>query len=104
MIKVYGSDKCPDCIEFKYNLDHNGITYDYVNITDNMPNLKEFLKYRDNNGVFDEVRKAGNVGIPAIVKEDGSITTDWEGWMKENGFAVEKINKGQVCGIDGKGC
>lgn len=33
--------------------------------------LKMFLKYRDNNPVFEEIKSNGNVGIPCIVINDG---------------------------------
>lgn len=36
-----------------------------------MLNLKKFLKYRDNEPVFDEIKKAGRVGLPCIVINDG---------------------------------
>lgn len=36
-----------------------------------MINLKRFLKYRDNRPEFDEVKKAGRVGLPCIVINDG---------------------------------
>jgi Glutaredoxin-related protein len=36
-----------------------------------MLNLKKFLKLRDNRPEFDEIKKAGKVGIPCIVINDG---------------------------------
>jgi len=39
--------------------------------------LKEFLKIRDENPLFDAVREKGSIGIPTIVKADGSVTLDW---------------------------
>jgi len=36
-----------------------------------MLNLKKFLKYRDNNPVFDDVKTSGRVGLPCIVINDG---------------------------------
>ena len=47
MLKIYGSDLCPDCIECKYNLDRNNIEYENKDITRNLKDLKEFLKLRD---------------------------------------------------------
>ena len=44
MLKVYGSDLCPDCVACKAAFDAEKISYDFVNITSNMRNLKEFLK------------------------------------------------------------
>ena len=41
-------------------------------------NLKAFLKLRDGSHLFDSVREMGSIGIPAIVKEDGCLTLDWD--------------------------
>lgn len=74
MVKVYGSPLCPDCRACKASLDASGITYDFVDVTGSMPNLKAFLAIRDNNSLFDEVRAKHSVGIPCLVNEDGSMT------------------------------
>ena len=42
---------------------------------------KEFLSIREGNPLFDEVREAGGIGIPCILRPDGSITLDWESCM-----------------------
>ena len=52
-------------------LSHNEIKHIYLDITDNMYNLKQYLKYRDFRPEFDEIKKAGRVGIPMIVINDG---------------------------------
>lgn len=105
MLKIYGSDLCPDCISCKSALDADGVPYDFVNITASMHNLKEFLKYRDTNSVFDDARAGGYVGIPALLREDGSITTDWEAYLKENGISRQETGKsGAACRLDGSGC
>ena len=36
-----------------------------------MLHLKKFLKIRDNRPEFDEIKKAGKVGLPCIVINDG---------------------------------
>ncbi len=43
MVKIYGSDLCPDCVACKTAFDADGISYEFVNITAGMKNLKEFL-------------------------------------------------------------
>ena len=53
MLKVYGSGMCPDCIEFKYNLDRNNIEYENIDITQNLKGLKELLRLRDKDKIFD---------------------------------------------------
>ncbi|MBQ6508737.1 MAG: hypothetical protein IJI07_04615 [Flexilinea sp.] len=105
MLKIFGSKVCPDCVACKNSLDANGVDYDFVDITDSMKNLKEFLKLRDNDPLFNDARENGYVGIPALIKEDGSITLDWEGYFKENGLKAEaEIRTGAACRLDGTGC
>ena len=70
-ITLYGSPHCPQCGPVKDYLTENGITFDYVDMTGSMPNLKEFLKYRDTSPVFDEVKQRGAVGVPCIVINEG---------------------------------
>lgn len=55
------------CEVLKKQLDHAGIRYTYASITDNLANLKVFLKYREGLTIFDGVKAAGRIGIPFIV-------------------------------------
>ena len=77
MIRIYGSMLCPDCVECRKVLDEAGVAYEYLDFAQDLKNLKEFLKIRDGNFLFDEMRAEGKIGIPCIVREDGSITLDW---------------------------
>lgn len=105
MVKIYGSDLCPDCVACKTAFDADGIYYEFVNITAGMKNLKEFLKLRDNNPVFTEAKSSGYVGIPALLSKDGTITLDWEAYLKERGLSGSTAPKtGTACRIDGTGC
>lgn len=70
-ITVFGSVHCPDCVSLKEFLDEKGIEYQYIDITDSMRNLKMYLKLRDTMPEFDEIKKAGRVGIPFIMFGDG---------------------------------
>lgn len=83
MIKIYGSMLCPDCVRCREELDQNGVQYLYLDFADRLKNLKDFLKIRDNNPIFDEVRKNGSIGIPCIVLEDGTVTLEWDGLLKK---------------------
>ena len=38
-----------------------------------MKNLKEFLALRENRKEFDDAKKSGYVGIPAILTDDNKI-------------------------------
>ena len=78
MIKIYGSMLCPDCVQCRKDLDAAGTAYEYLDFSDDLKNLKEFLKLRDGNPLFDGHREEGKIGIPCILREDGTITLDWE--------------------------
>lgn len=105
MIKVYGSRHCPDCINFEHNLKKNGLEFEFVDINENMPNLKAFLNMRDNNPTFEKTIKYGYVGIPAIVYEDGRVDLHWKNYLEDKGITIEYVaGEQQACSIDGKGC
>ena len=78
MLKIYGSMMCPDCVECRKDLDEAGVSYEYLDFADSLRNLKEFLKIRDREALFDSLKSDGKIGIPCIVREDGSVTLDWE--------------------------
>lgn len=73
-MKIYGTDLCPDCVAAKKVLDEKKISYDYVDITKDIADLKAFMRLRDTSPAFNEVKKAGSIGVPAFVSEDGAIT------------------------------
>ncbi|MBR5948364.1 MAG: glutaredoxin [Clostridia bacterium] len=105
MLKVYGSELCPDCRECEKNFDAHGIEYSYIDINESMKNLKEFLKLRDTLPVFEVCKERGSIGIPAIVSEDGSVTLDWEGILTDMGLPVVfREERPLLCSIDGKNC
>lgn len=81
MIKIYGSMLCPDCVECRKELDQAGIAYEYLDFSESLKNLKEFLMLRDKEEIFREVREAGKIGIPCILREDGTLTLDWAEFM-----------------------
>ena len=88
MIKVYGSMQCPYCVVLRENLDKNNIEYDFAEILDSLRNLKAFLILRDAEPVFDHLKAINDIGVPALVDEDGKVWTDWETWLKENNYTV----------------
>lgn len=81
MLKIYGSMLCKDCIECVADLKKANVEFEFFDFADSLLHLKEFLKMRDENPLFDSVRENGSIGIPAIVKEDGSLTLDWEEFL-----------------------
>lgn len=88
MIKVYGSMKCPYCVVLRENLDRNHISYEYIEILKNLGNLGAFLAVRDSDPVFDHLKEIKDIGVPALIEENGKVWTDWETWLKENGYVI----------------
>ena len=70
-IIVFGSKHWPGCEPAKEYLSSNNIEYLYLDITENMRNLKAFLKYRDEYPEFEKVKESGSVGLPCIVVNKG---------------------------------
>lgn len=108
MIRVYGSIKCPYCVVLKENLDRNSVKYDFIEILDSLGNLGAFLAIRDKEAVFDHLKEVNDIGVPALVDDDGKVWTDWESWLTENGYEIfipeSSLTGGSSCSIDRKGC
>lgn len=81
MLTIYGSMLCKDCVQCRKELDQAGIDYDFLDITEDLQHLKAFLKLREGNSLFNQARQDGQIGIPCIVKQDGSLTLDWEEFL-----------------------
>ncbi|CAC9932044.1 putative glutaredoxin [Aedoeadaptatus nemausensis] len=73
MIRLYETPLCPDCIEAEKKLKEKKIVCEQINITETITNLKEFMKLRDENAAFDEIKNKGQIGVPAFLKEDGRV-------------------------------
>lgn len=78
MLKIYGSMLCKDCVACCKDLTEAGTPYKFLDFADDLQNLKDFMKIRDKSELFDPFRGEGKLGIPCIVKEDGSVTLEWE--------------------------
>lgn len=104
MFIIYGSEKCPDCINCKANFDTYKIEYQFVEVLESLQNLKHFLHYRDNRkDVFDRLIKLGDIGLPAIVDEDDNVFTDWESYLIKQGFEPFYVSK-EFCSINNRNC
>ena len=71
-IKLYGSQHWPGCPGVKEALLQRNVAFEYIEITDSMKNLKEFLKIRDKSDDFKIVRRVHSVGIPMLLI-DGEV-------------------------------
>ena len=99
MLKVYGAGICGECRMFKQIMEERGFEVDYVEITESVPNMWEFLRLRDREEAFAPVRERGTIGIPAFVKEDGEITLDMNTALMWIG--QEPVLQGEACGLGG---
>lgn len=72
---------CPDCVKCREDLDKAGVLYEYLDFSEKLLHLKEFLRIRDNNPMFAEIKAAGQIGIPCIVREDGTVTLSWDEYL-----------------------
>lgn len=78
MLKVYGSHLCPGCRKAQENLNHAGIEYEFLDITENLAYLKEFLKYRDSLDIYESIKEIGRIGIPTFVYDDGTVSLEYK--------------------------
>lgn len=81
MIRIYGSKLCPDCVQCCKELAEAGVEFEYHDFAEDLRALKTFLQLRDGNALFDPVRENGRIGIPCILREDGSVTLSWQEFL-----------------------
>ena len=81
MLKIYGSMQCPDCTRCREDLDRAEVSYEYLDFGMSLKYLKEFLAIRDSSSLFEEVKAKGSIGIPCILREDGTVTLSWDEFL-----------------------
>ncbi len=98
---MYVMPTCPHCEYVEKQVAGNA-DFEIVDISAHVRFLKEFLDLRDHHPAFAEARAIGDVGIPAYVREDGSVTLE----SVEVGLRPmpEASADGAACSLDGKGC
>ena len=64
-------------------LSKNNIKYLYVDVCENIGNLKKFLKIRDTAEAHKETREAHRAGVPCIVIDDEVIVVNGPEHMQE---------------------
>ena len=105
MMKVYGAEICIDCRNYKAIQKTRGFEAEYIDITENTANLKEFLKITDNAPMFASVREHSGIGIPLFVREDGTMTFEIDeamSWIGQPPVKEEEILEHRSsCGIHG---
>jgi len=103
-ITMYGTEICSDCVKAKKSLSAlNDIELDYKNITGDTATLKEFLAYRDNDSIFQEIKSAGRIGIPFFILENGEKTFDLGEYIDMPAEVEDTEGPASSCSIDKKG-
>lgn len=67
---LFGSPMCPGCVVMKKELEDRNIKFLYLDINENLANLKKFLAFRE-RAEFDNAKANGYIGIPVLVINDG---------------------------------
>ena len=70
MLTLFVSSLCPDCPPAIAKVKEKNMDCEIVDITESMANLKRFLKERDLSEDFDEIVEKGNVGVPALMRDE----------------------------------
>ena len=78
---IYGTDLCPDCVQCKKDLTAASVSFEYRDISRDLKSFKEFLHLRDTEPVFAGVKEEGQIGIPAILSEDGRVCLSWDAYL-----------------------
>lgn len=92
-MKVYGAEICIDCRNYKHIAKARNLDLEYIDITENTANLREFLHLRDKEKAFEVVKERGGIGIPAFVHED-KVTLDINeafSWIGQKPVEEEEI-------------
>lgn len=76
MITIYGLHTCPYCDFLQPQIAGRTDEFTYVDIGSHVRNLHKFIDMRDNRPEFDRLKKAGDIGIPCFVFDDGRISFD----------------------------
>ena len=71
-VTVIGSHLCPDTLYALCKLTEKQADIDFKNL----PDLKQYLEVREQNEMYESVRRAGGIGIPYFELEDGTGTLD----------------------------
>ena len=77
-IIMFGTNACKDCIDAVKILDEKNVDYMYLEFSESTANLKRFLKIRDTESIFDEVKAKGGIGVPCFKLSDGTLTMNLE--------------------------
>ena len=98
MTKIYVMETCRGCTYVEEQI-KGSQDFEIIDIGSHVLKLREFLMLRDSNPAFEAVRRAGRVGIPCFVFEDGRVSLS-----PEDAGLVSRPSGGAACRLDGTGC
>ena len=81
MLRIYGSRLCPDCVQCVSDLTQAGVEFEYHDFAEELQALKTFLALRDDSPLLQNAKAAGKIGIPCIVREDGTVFLTWDEFL-----------------------
>ncbi|AVP65237.1 glutaredoxin [Clostridium botulinum] len=82
-ITVIGSHLCPDTLAALNKLSAVGADIDFKDILSCHADLKEYLKLRDTNAIYEEIKGTESLGIPCFVLENNELTMDIKKVMED---------------------
>jgi len=75
-VTVIGSHLCPDTLAALNKLSAAGADLDFKDILSCHADLKDYLKLRDTNALYEEIRGTERLGVPCFILEDNEVTMD----------------------------
>lgn len=93
-VKVIGSHLCPGTLYALNKLSEAKASINFVNLSSSLTDLKEYLKARDTDPLFNDAKANGRVGIPYFILEDGTTTHDLDTVL---GKAAGSASSGGSC-------
>ena len=75
-VTVIGSHLCPDTLYALNRLSEVKAEIEFKNLSASLPDLKAYLALRDSDPHYEAVKKNGGIGIPAFVREAGTVPFD----------------------------
>lgn len=75
-VTIIGSHLCPDTLAALNKLSAVGAEIDFKDILSCHADLKEYLKLRDTNALYEEIRGTERLGIPCFILENNELTMD----------------------------
>lgn len=70
ILKIYGLVMCENSVACVEKLTEKGIQFEFLDFTKDLRCFKEFMQLRDMSPLFDEVKKAGGIGMSKSIENN----------------------------------